>query len=127
MASFRQAVDDCRFTDLGYSRLPYTWDNRQEGERNVKVRLDRALGDDKFMESMGATSVQHIQLTESDHCALLVKLISWQEDAEGGEARRSKPFRYENMSQRHDKYMEFVQETWDPGVGGHDLQGVASS
>lgn len=77
MASFRQAVDDCRFTDLGYSRLPYTWDNRQERKRNVNVRLDRALGDDKFMESMGATSVQHIQLTESDHCALLVKLISW--------------------------------------------------
>jgi hypothetical protein len=40
-----QIVEDCRFVDLGFNGLPYTWDNRQEGDRNVKVWLDMALGD----------------------------------------------------------------------------------
>lgn len=40
---FREMVQYCEFMDLGYSGAPYTWDNRREGDRNIKVRLDRAL------------------------------------------------------------------------------------
>lgn len=43
MEGFRDAVSVCGFTDLGYIGLPYTWDNMQHGDRNVKVRLDRDL------------------------------------------------------------------------------------
>lgn len=43
MAGFREAVAKCHMNDLDYSGLPYTRDNRQDGDRNVKVRLDRAL------------------------------------------------------------------------------------
>lgn len=53
VAAFQDVVSDCRLADLGYHGLPYTWDNRQEGGRNVKARIDRALGDDKFMETLG--------------------------------------------------------------------------
>jgi hypothetical protein len=28
MEAFQQAAEDCRFVDLGFSGLPYTWDNR---------------------------------------------------------------------------------------------------
>ena len=57
MAGFRDAVDDCNLGDLGYSGLPYTWDNRKEGSRNVKVRLDRGLANEKFLDKFGATTV----------------------------------------------------------------------
>jgi hypothetical protein len=40
----------------------------------VKARLDRAFGDGRFLEALGGTGVQHIQLARSDHCALLVKV-----------------------------------------------------
>lgn len=43
MAGFREAISYCSFMDLGFSGLPYTWDYRREADRNVKVRLDRAL------------------------------------------------------------------------------------
>jgi hypothetical protein len=43
-------VSICRFKDLGFIDLPYTWDNRQEGSHNVKVRLDRDLATDTFLD-----------------------------------------------------------------------------
>jgi hypothetical protein len=43
MQSFRDALEHCDVYDLGFSGLPWTFDNRQKGGRNVKVGLDRAL------------------------------------------------------------------------------------
>jgi hypothetical protein len=79
MDGFRDAVEYSRFTDLGFSGLPYTWNNKQQGARNIKVRLDRGLGDDVFMDQFDSTSVRHIQTTESDHSGLLitVKKSEW--------------------------------------------------
>ena len=42
MEGFREAVSICGFSDLGFIGLPYTWDSRQDGDHNIKVRLDRA-------------------------------------------------------------------------------------
>jgi hypothetical protein len=45
MEGFREAVADYGFLDLGFSGLPYTWDNWQGESENVKVRLDRVFCD----------------------------------------------------------------------------------
>jgi hypothetical protein len=37
MEGFRNMVDFCHFTNLGFSGLPFTWDNRQGGSKNVKL------------------------------------------------------------------------------------------
>lgn len=122
MEGFREAVDCCRFTDLGYTGLPYTWDNRQQGDRNIKVRLDRALADDKFMELYDNTMVSHVQTTESDHCAILVQIkkSDWMDDNGG-----HRPFRFENAWTRHSQYTEVVERSWIPV--GSDLAAVADS
>jgi hypothetical protein len=39
MEGFQDAVADCGLVDLGFVGLPYTWDNRQAGTRNVKEPL----------------------------------------------------------------------------------------
>lgn len=35
MQGFRDALDDCRFKDLGFSGFPFTWCNRRPGDQNV--------------------------------------------------------------------------------------------
>jgi hypothetical protein len=60
VAAFQDVVSDCSLTDLGYHGLPYTWDNRQEDSRNIKVHLDRALEDNRFMDVLGESKVFHI-------------------------------------------------------------------
>ncbi|KAM0833451.1 hypothetical protein ACQ4PT_064250 [Festuca glaucescens] len=122
MARFREAVEYCDFTDLGYSGLPYTWDNKQVGGDNVKARLDRVFGDDRFLRRFGATNVKHVQTSESDHCALLVEVA--------GRPRQRpnkvlKPFRYENMWHRDPSYVEQVNSAW--AMCGPGLRGVQTS
>jgi hypothetical protein len=43
MEAFREVLFDCNLSDLGFSGMPYTYDNRRLGRANVKVRLDRAV------------------------------------------------------------------------------------
>jgi hypothetical protein len=56
MEGFRDTMDYCGFSDLGYKGLPYTWDNRRECAQNVKVRLDRGLADEAWLDLFGESS-----------------------------------------------------------------------
>jgi hypothetical protein len=41
MDGFRDVVGECGFHDLGFIGLTYTWDNRQQGDQNIKVSGQR--------------------------------------------------------------------------------------
>jgi hypothetical protein len=59
MDGFWEAVEYCDLWDLGYSGLPYTWDNRREGSANIKVRLDRALANVARLDLYDTVVVMH--------------------------------------------------------------------
>jgi hypothetical protein len=40
MADFRQVLDFCELRDIDFCGVPWTYVNRKDGPRNVKVRLD---------------------------------------------------------------------------------------
>ena len=40
MADFRSVLSDCNLFDLGFHGTPWTYDNKQQGSRNVRVSLD---------------------------------------------------------------------------------------
>jgi hypothetical protein len=113
MEGFREATEYCQFSDLGISGLPYTWSNKQQFPNNINVRLDRALGDAPFLEKFDNTSVRHVQTTSSDHCCLLitVKKSDWLQGGGG-----DKPFRYENMWCKHERYNQVVENGWQEGA-----------
>ena len=108
MDGFREAVQVCGLMDLGFIGLPYTWDNRQEGSNNVKVRLDRGLANPAFLDLFRDTKVWHVQTTESDHCCLLLECF--RAKPSGRRARRR--FRYENMWRRDPSYTLAVESAW---------------
>jgi hypothetical protein len=108
-------------TDMGYRGLPYTWDNHREEAHNVKVRLYRGLVDDAWLQLFGISTVTHIQMAGSIHCALYVHVAR----VEGSHGAGGKLFRYENMWQRHHRYNDMVEGAW---IGGCDnLQEVHNS
>jgi hypothetical protein len=43
MAAFQDTLAHCDVHDLGFIGVPWTFDNKQRGDRNVRVRLDRAV------------------------------------------------------------------------------------
>jgi hypothetical protein len=111
MEGFREIVDYCGFGVLGYSGLPYTWDNRRQGITNIKVCLDRALANPSWLDMFGDSMVQHIQMCESNHSGLLIRTKTSRVVYRRGYHKR--PFRYENMSRRHHTYYETVSEAWN--------------
>lgn len=57
MRAFREAVADCALQDLGWREVPFTCDNKQQGDMNVKARLDRALVNSDFLGMLEFTTV----------------------------------------------------------------------
>lgn len=43
MMDYREVLSHCDLHDLGFSGLPWTYNNNQSGNNNVGVRLDRAV------------------------------------------------------------------------------------
>ncbi|CAN6171061.1 unnamed protein product [Urochloa humidicola] len=72
MALFREVLDECGLKDIGFSGIPWTYDNRKSGQRNVKVRLDRGVATQEWMDRFFDASITHLTSPVSDHCPLLL-------------------------------------------------------
>jgi endonuclease/exonuclease/phosphatase family metal-dependent hydrolase len=108
MRAFREVIEDCSLQDMGWTGVPFTWDNREAGQANVKARLDRALANEEFRQRYEHTSVRHISTTESDHCLVLAEF----RESLNGVRLRPKQFRYENVWQSHVDYDKIVTDSW---------------
>ena len=124
MRAFRDVVSDCAFQDLGWSGVPYTWDNQQSGNANVKARLDRAFANEEFRHKFEYFKVCHICSVESDHCFVLTDV---RQQPPNSNSHTSKPFRYENIWQYHNDYDQLVTETWRAQARQPGLHGVMNS
>lgn len=123
MDGFWNAVSCCGFTDLGYIGLPYTWDNRQQDERNIKVRLDRAFANEAFADLYRDIRVWHMQTTKSDHCCLII-------ECNCGKRRRRrerKNFWYENMWRRDPSYLKLIGDSWGEASSIQDMNQLIST
>lgn len=108
MRAFREVTEDCGLIDLGFSGLPYTWDNRQEGSANVKARIDQAFGNDGLLNLFQVVEVKHISVVQSDHCMIHTELKKHISHRPLG--RRA--FKYENIWQTHGDYDKVVVDLW---------------
>ena len=60
MEAFRDALEVCELVDLGFSGVPYTYDNGQLGHGNIRVHLDRVCASEDWMEPFPFARVQHL-------------------------------------------------------------------
>jgi hypothetical protein len=57
---FREVLSHCDLHDVGFFGLSWTYDNKQQGESNVRVRLDRVLASPTWSDWFSDVKVQHI-------------------------------------------------------------------
>jgi hypothetical protein len=110
--------------DLGFSGLHYTLDNRQRRPNNIKVRLDRGLGDNRCMEVFNNMWIQHIKTCHSLYDLWFFPLLN--EKAEllpvaskilctincSNWLQGNTSTFYENMWSEHERYNETVEMSW---------------
>ena len=126
MERFWDAINRCRFRDLGCVGPCFTWNKIFTNGDSWWVRLDRALATTEWFSNFAHAKLHHLSTTASDHCILVLR---WNQR----EQRRNKgvkPFRFEAMWLRDPRCAEVVSDAWEFGLGvptGHPLQNCISS
>ncbi|KAL9669679.1 hypothetical protein QQ045_007226 [Rhodiola kirilowii] len=106
MELFRNVLLDCGLMDLGYKGSKFTFSNRRQGLAEVECRLDRAVGDDLWIDLFPNACIEHLVSHHSDHCPLLLKLDGNNED-------HDKRFRFESMWTRDASLADTVNSAWN--------------
>jgi hypothetical protein len=120
MLEFREALDFCDVFDLGFSGIPWTYDNKQSGERNVKVRLDRAVASSTWSECFPGAKVTHIVSVQSDHLPIVLSV-----EPDGGTRKATRIAWYEIMWERESSLPDEIISAWSVGKQVHHLGDVA--
>jgi endonuclease/exonuclease/phosphatase family metal-dependent hydrolase len=72
MSDIREALSDCDLHDIGFTGTPWTFDNKQKGDINVKIRLDRAVASPEWSLRFPNTRLRHIISSRLEHSPLLL-------------------------------------------------------
>jgi hypothetical protein len=116
MIAFRDALMVCELKDIGFSGVPFTYDNKRRGRANVKVRLDRAVADDCWRDIFSEGIVVHLVSPCSDHVPLLLQLV-----CEAKDQRPKKCRQYEIFWEREHALPEVIASAWHEAGSKSDL------
>ncbi|XP_074265135.1 uncharacterized protein LOC141587559 [Silene latifolia] len=109
-ALFNDWIEDCELIELEISGPSHTWARGNSCETRQSARLDRALCNSVWGTRFENASVKHLPAYQSDHSPLLIS-------PNGFAPLQSvrKPFRFQAAWLTHEKFTEFVDESWTVG------------
>lgn len=116
MLDFCEVLSHCVLHDLGFSGLPWTYNNNQSGDRNVRVRLDRAVSNSEWVDKFTEANVQHLSSPQSDH-----KVLFFSTTCTNSQVKPLKIFRYEIMWERESDLGTVIEKAWLNQNPGSDL------
>jgi hypothetical protein len=73
MDQFKEALEECGLSDLGYTGDPFTWrNNNHSSDQYIHKRLDRAVADGLWRARFLAFKVNNGDPRHSDHRPMIV-------------------------------------------------------
>jgi hypothetical protein len=107
IAGFREMVDVCGFTDLGYEGRSWTFEKKVAGGTYCRTRLDRGLANADWCCRFPEASVKHLTAAASDHGPILLQWRSVQRPR-----KQKRQFRYEQMWETHLDFSNTLADSW---------------
>lgn len=110
IAAFREAVDLCALSDIGYSGVDWTFEKKVRGGDYCRVRPYCVLATAEWSERFPFASVEHLTAVKSDHCPILLvnEMVT-----NSVRTAWEKPFRYECMWESHGSFEGVLEEAWN--------------
>ena len=123
MADFRDVLSECNLFDLGFQGAPWTYNDMQEGNKNVKVCLDREVACPLWSSIFPQCKVPHIISSRSDHGPILIELMG-----NAREGRFARELKYESYWEREGRVLdEQINDCWNRGSNIKDLKDVSNN
>jgi hypothetical protein len=113
-------LDHCDVHDLGFTGVPWTFDNKQWGDRIVRVRLDRAVASLSWSDWFKDAHVRHLVTSRFDHLPILLEL-----EHNRGPGRQNRIAHYEIMWEREESLPDEIRRAWEAGAPVQTLGDVA--
>ncbi|XP_074314781.1 uncharacterized protein LOC141650580 [Silene latifolia] len=111
MEHFQECVSLCGMEDINATWALYTWSNKQEPTARVYSRLDRAMGNQEWIDEFGDYIAHFHPEGLFDHCPCTV--VNRKAEFDG---RRS--FKYFNMWGASESFKEQVASVWQQKFKG---------
>lgn len=105
---FRNCMNTCGMSDLGFSGSRFTWTNTQSTGNLIKERLDRAWANSSWNLLFPNANVLHLPRTHSDHCLILLStdpIIA---------TPILRPFRFESFWFSDPSVYSVIEKSWNP-------------
>ncbi|XP_015081413.1 uncharacterized protein LOC107025058 [Solanum pennellii] len=84
---FAECVKDMGINEIQWKGNHYTWNNKQTGSARISSRIDRAFGNDAWMEKWGHVILEYGNPGVSDHSPMQLLLQQTQHQANRSKAR----------------------------------------
>jgi hypothetical protein len=122
MIEFREVLSFCDLHDLRFQGLPWMYDNKHMGDRNVRVRLDRVVASPSWSQWFPRAKLQHLISVSSDHCPVFLNQVTDQ-----FQAPPKQIMRYEIMWEREESLPSEIKKTWEVCSPAQNLGDVGKS
>lgn len=113
MQGFWYALDFCGLKDFGYDDYPFSWCNRQPGNHNVLVRLDRGVALVDWILKFLSSCIHHLEVFHFDHRPIIFISNSKQKRL----YRKGHPFHFEPIWLKDKSCEDLVRDFWASSFG----------
>ncbi|GKB63570.1 putative RNA-directed DNA polymerase [Tanacetum coccineum] len=119
MIEFKDCVSQIEVMDINCSGIHFTWNQKPRGEGGLLKKLDRIMGNLKFVDSFPAAYALFQPYKISDHSPTVLKIPTLS-------GRKQKPFKFFNFLTSKVSFPHVVAIEWNKQVAGHSMYQIVS-